>query len=395
MKTTILATALTLIAIGALPAAAQSGRTDSTAPRSRRQRRDCRAPADPNGHAPTIRRRRRDPNARQRNPRRCRRPEGGRRPGPAATQDDDDPDLDVNLAQPDYTIVALPTTLRLPKGKFAFRVTHRFGRPLDDGNFGDLAADLFGFDAGGLIGLEVRYGVLRGTQVGVLRTSDRTIQFFAQQQIVGQEKFPVGLALNLTVDGTNNFQDSYSPGIGLVVSREIGKAGAVYFEPTWVNNTNTLPSELVDDNSAFLLGVGGRVRVSRRAYLVGEVAPRVERLRSGLDARECRRRDAGRRARVPDQLLARPRHDDGAGRARRTGRRLVHRLQHLAQVLVSCGLESMAVRCGPSGGRLAPRSAVIDSCCSREGVRGVPASRHPSVLYFDGSRRPVDESGVA
>ena len=134
---------------------------------------------------------------------------------------------------------------------------------------------LFGFDSGGLIGLEVRYGVLRGTQVGVLRTSDRTIQLFAQQQIVGQEKFPLGLALNLTMDGTNNFQDSYSPGIGLVVSREIGKTAAVYFEPTWVNNTNTLPSELADDNSAFLIGLGGRVRVSRRAYLVGEVAPRV------------------------------------------------------------------------------------------------------------------------
>ncbi len=199
---------------------------------------------------------------------------------------------------------------------------------------------MFGFDAGGLIGLEVRYGVLRGTQIGVLRTSDRTIQLFAQQQIVGQEKFPLGLALNLTMDGTNNFQDSYSPGIGLVVSREIGKTAAVYFEPTWVNNTNTLPSELADDNSAFLLGFGGRVRVSRRAYLVGEVAPRVNGFDPGLDARECRRRDAGWRACVPDQLLARARHDDGAGRPRRVGGRLVHRLQHLAQVLVSCGLES-------------------------------------------------------
>ena len=32
MKTTIIATALTLIAIGVVPAVAQSGRTDSTAP---------------------------------------------------------------------------------------------------------------------------------------------------------------------------------------------------------------------------------------------------------------------------------------------------------------------------------------------------------------------------
>jgi hypothetical protein len=193
-----------------------------------------------------------------------------------ATQDDDDPDLDVNLAQPDFTLVGLPTTLRMPKGKFAFRVTHRFGRPLGDGDLGDLASDLFGLDAGGLIGLEVRYGVLRGTQVGVLRTSDRTIQFFAQQQITAQgERFPVGLAVNLTADGTNNFRDSYSPGVGLVVSREIGRVGAVYVEPTWVNNTNALPSELADDNDSLLIGVGGRVRISRRTYLVLEAAPRV------------------------------------------------------------------------------------------------------------------------
>lgn len=203
-------------------------------------------------------------------------PPAGAAPDAAVAQaDDDDPDLDVNVAQPDFTIVALPTTLRMPKGKFAFRVTHRFGRPLGDGDFGDLASDLFGLDSGGLIGLEVRYGVLKGTQVGVLRTSDRTIQFFAQQQIVAQSSFPVGLAVNLTADGTNNFRDSYSPGIGLVVSREIGRYGAVYLEPTWVNNTNVLPSELVDDNSAFMLGIGARVRVSRRTYLVAEAAPRV------------------------------------------------------------------------------------------------------------------------
>ncbi|AMY07177.1 hypothetical protein LuPra_00344 [Luteitalea pratensis] len=288
MKTTIIATALTLIAIGTLPATAQTGRTDTATPvKANGSGASSAAPTDPKA-TPTPKATADDPKATPDDPKVVAAepatvaddPKAADGEAAAAAQDDeDDPDLDVNLAQPDYTIVALPTTLRLPKGKFAFRVTHRFGRPLDDGNFGDLAADAFGFDSGGLIGLEVRYGVLRGTQVGVLRTSDRTIQMFAQQQIVGQEKFPLGMALHLTMDGTNNFQDSYSPGIGLVVSREIGKTAAVYFEPTWVNNTNTLPSELADDNSAFLIGLGGRVRVSRRAYLVGELAPRV----SGFD----------------------------------------------------------------------------------------------------------------
>ena len=55
---------------------------------------------------------------------------------PAAQQPPpDDPDRDFSPTQPDFTIVTLPTTLRLPKFKSAFRVTHRFSRPLGQGDF--------------------------------------------------------------------------------------------------------------------------------------------------------------------------------------------------------------------------------------------------------------------
>ena len=40
--------------------------------------------------------------------------------------------------------------------------------------------DFFGFDSGAQIGLELRYGLARGTQIGVHRTSDRTTQIFGQ-----------------------------------------------------------------------------------------------------------------------------------------------------------------------------------------------------------------------
>jgi hypothetical protein len=50
---------------------------------------------------------------------------------------------------------------------------------------------------------------------------------------------------------------------------------ALYLEPIWVNNANLLPSEIVDHNDAFLLGLGGRCRVRRTTYVIAEVAPRV------------------------------------------------------------------------------------------------------------------------
>ncbi len=195
----------------------------------------------------------------------------------AATEaQDDDPDRDVNRAQPDFTLIGLPTSLRLPVGKSAFRITHRFGRPLGAGDFTDLVEDFFGFDSGANIGFEYRYGILRATQIAIHRTNNRTIQFLLQREIKGQtEDFPIGITAFGSAEGTNNFKDSYSPGLGVVVSREFTDRAAIYVEPFWVNNTNPLPSEVVDDNDAFLVGLGARLRLTPGLYGVVEMTPRL------------------------------------------------------------------------------------------------------------------------
>lgn len=188
----------------------------------------------------------------------------------------DDPDRDIDVSQPDFTLVALPTTLRMPKFRSSFRVTHRFLRPLGNGDFGDLAGDLFGLDSGAQIGLEYRFGFWSGLQGGIHRTSDRTIEFFGEYNVLQQGKgSPLGLNAVVSIDGTNNFKDIYTPALGAAVSREIGKYGAVYVEPTWVHNSNPLPSELVDHNDTFMVGIGGRVRVRPTVYVVAEVMPRA------------------------------------------------------------------------------------------------------------------------
>ena len=266
-----------------------------------------------------------------------------------ATQDTTEAvdDKVLNPAQPDFTLIGLPTTLRLPRGGMAFRVTHRFARPLGQGSFGDLVEDFFGFDAGGLIGLELRYGILSGWQVGVHRTSDRTIQFFTQYNAIRQrEGLPFSVDAFASAEGTNNFKHDdpttptgegiRSPAIGAIVSTTVGGRAAFYAMPVWINNTNALPEELADDNSTMALGLGTRVRLSSCTVHRGRDDAAAVGLRSGWHARLVRDRSAEGRSRIPDQLLERLWHHDGADGARWLERqRLVHRLQHHAEVLLT------------------------------------------------------------
>ncbi len=189
---------------------------------------------------------------------------------PAASAQDND-DAVLRPAEPDFTIVGLPTTLRLPQWGSAFRVTHRFQGPLADNGLGDL----FGIDAGAKIGLEYRFGIVRNGQIGFYRTSDRTIELFSEYGLLRQGRAPIELAAFAAIEGTNNFQNSYSPVLGALLSRRVGEHAAFYVEPMWVNNTNALPKAVVDDNDTFLVGLGARLRIRPTVYVVAEVSPRV------------------------------------------------------------------------------------------------------------------------
>ena len=188
----------------------------------------------------------------------------------------EDRDFFIGVEQPDFTINALPTTLRLPRFKSAFRVTHRFNRPVGAGSFGELAGDLFGLDNGAQIGLEYRFGVISGTQAGIRRTSNKTIEFFGQQSVLRQAgAMPVALAVHVGIEGLNNFRDRYSMSIGAILSRTLPGLGALYIEPIWIDNTNPIDAALTDEDDTFLIGLGARIRIRPTVYVTGEVVPRV------------------------------------------------------------------------------------------------------------------------
>lgn len=212
-------------------------------------------------------------------------------PQAAAAPEAADDDLDTDPAEPDFTVIDLPTNLRLPRHRLAFRLTHRFARPLGEGDFGDLLADFFGFDGGAQVGFGLRFGLLRGTQLGLYRTSDRTILLQAQRELLHEGQSPLGLSVVGSVEGLNNFGLSdaasselheFSPALSLIVSRKLGTRGALYVVPSWVGHTRVNPSAPGTNDGTLVLGLGARLRVTRVMSVLGEVHPRLAGYRGDL-----------------------------------------------------------------------------------------------------------------
>jgi cytochrome c oxidase subunit 2 len=191
---------------------------------------------------------------------------------------------EVNTVEPDFSLISLPTTLALPTNRFGFRLTHRFSRPVDGGAaYGNLLEDFFGFDSPALIGLELRYGLAPGLQIGIHRNNSRNLQLFGRYRVLSAAAHG-GAAVDalVSVEGLDNFRDHYSTSLGAVVSRRFADRLAVYVEPMWITNTNkpgllhrqTDPIVTTDENT-FVFGVGARLKVLDTVAVTGEFLPRL------------------------------------------------------------------------------------------------------------------------
>ena len=189
---------------------------------------------------------------------------------------DEELDLQTVLSEPDFTIGVLPTTLRLPKHKMAFRITHRFTYKINGQGAGEFFKNFFGFDSSATNGFELRWGLANGTQLAVHRTGNRNIQFLAQHQLQAQRnngRFSADVFMG--VEGQDNFTEEHGIVIGGVASHQFSDQGAVYVHPFGVfNATPEIPSS---DRNTFVLGMGARFLVfrSRSTYAVAEFAPRL------------------------------------------------------------------------------------------------------------------------
>lgn len=159
------------------------------------------------------------------------------------------------------------------KNNLDFRIAHRFGT-LNSGSY-----NLFGLDNATMrIGLD--YGVTDRLMIGLGRsTVDKEIDGFIKYKILrqstGKHNMPVtitylGSAMHFTLKGSEDlsFNNRMSYAHQLLIARKFSDAVSFQLSPTlvhinmvdWKNEKNNLLS----------LGIGGRVKISKRVALTGD-----------------------------------------------------------------------------------------------------------------------------
>jgi len=255
----------------------------------------------------------------------------------SAMGDDDEAVLDP--VEPDFVVVNLPTTLRLPLHKGNFRLNHRFAGNLRAGSFGENASNLFGLDQGAVIGLEYRFAVARHVEAAAYRSSfDKTIQLYGKYDALHQHgSMPFSLSALGSVEGADNFQEHFAPAFGVTVSRTLFDRIAPYAVPVWVHNSAASLDALTsaeETHDTTYMGLGGRLLVMQTMTITGEIIPRMSGYRPDEPAYGF-----GLEKRVGQRLLAdlhqHVRYHLRAVGARRRGEHVVSGLQSLTQVLLS------------------------------------------------------------
>jgi len=162
----------------------------------------------------------------------------------------------------------------IPKGNMDFRILHRFGLVNTGVNnlWGlDQATMRFGFD----------FGLLRDLTIGIGRSTvnkewDGFIKYRAVQQSKGPGSFPISIVgvagmtystMPWSDPNRENFTSSRIAYYGLIIfGRKFNDYLTLQVSPTMVHR-NLVPLE-TDENDAYAVGLGGRLKLSRRVAFV-------------------------------------------------------------------------------------------------------------------------------
>jgi opacity protein-like surface antigen len=171
-------------------------------------------------------------------------------------------------------IINMQTTESTAAGALSFVIQHRFGK-LNSGSY-----NFFGLDNATLrLGLD--YGITDRLNVGIgrssyLKTFDGFVKYKVLQQTEGMQ-MPVSVSVLGTITNytqritgkeylTANLRTAYSG--QLLIARKINRILSLEVTPTYLHYN--LVSTVADKNDVFALGMGGRVRITRRMSINAE-----------------------------------------------------------------------------------------------------------------------------
>lgn len=172
-------------------------------------------------------------------------------------------------------VINMQTVEAPAKGALNFIIMHRFGK-LNDG-----AYNFFGLD-NATIRLGLDYGITDRFSVGIgrssfLKTFDAYGKYKLLRQTYGSNTMPVTASLLIAVtDYTEKFSDKtylntkYRTAYAtqLLLARKFSSRFSLQLVPTWLHY-NLVPTTS-DKNDVFALGIGGRIKVTKRMSISAE-----------------------------------------------------------------------------------------------------------------------------
>ncbi len=170
---------------------------------------------------------------------------------------------------------------RMPEGQLDFRISHRFGR-LNSG-----AYNLWGLDQSN-VHFSLEYGVTDKIMLGIGRgtyekTFDGSIKYSLLRQSSGGLNMPVSLSLFASTalnslkwqdpERKNYFSSRLSYAYQILIARKFNQSFSAQISPTMIHR-NLVPAEL-DPNDLYALGIGGRIKLTKRLSFNAEYYYRI------------------------------------------------------------------------------------------------------------------------
>lgn len=161
-------------------------------------------------------------------------------------------------------------------GVLDVRINHRFGM-LNSG-----ASELFGLD-NAFVRMGFDYGISNRLMVGVGRSSfNKLFDFYAKGKLLRQSTTnagsPVTMCLLAEAELTSlkfpdpvrndDFNSRLDYATSLLIARKFSEGLTIQLSPTWVHRN--LVETAVENNDVFALGIGGRIKLSKRLALNAE-----------------------------------------------------------------------------------------------------------------------------